>query len=129
MEVFEKDIVVTETDIDQLQHVNNVRYVQWVQDIAEEHWTSKASQDILETYFWVLIDHHIQYKGEARLGDIIQAKTFVASSEGVISKRIVEMYHKETRALLIKSTTQWCLMSLAHKKPTRIPEPLKTLFE
>ena len=129
MEIFEKNIKVDENDLDNLNHVNNVRYVQWVQDMAEAHWLSKADSEILNSYFWVLVDHHIQYKGEAKLGDTIIAKTFVESSKGVISTRIVEMYHKENQNLLVTSTTKWCLLDITTKKPTRITPHLKALFE
>lgn len=129
MQIFEKEIKVTQEDLDQLQHVNNVRYVQWVQDLAEEHWLSKASPEILKEYFWVLLDHHIQYKGEAKLNDIILAKTYVESSEGLYSTRIVEMYHKASNKLIVRSTTKWCLMSFVSKRPTRINETLINLFK
>ncbi|MCJ7756968.1 MAG: thioesterase, partial [Gillisia sp.] len=33
-EIYEIGIKVTKEDLDELQHVNNVRYVQWIQDIA-----------------------------------------------------------------------------------------------
>ena len=129
MDVYEQEILVSESDLDQLEHVNNVRYVQWVQDMAEAHWLSKADSEVLNTYFWVLVDHHIQYKGEARLGDLILARTYVESSEGLISTRIVEMIHKERQKLIVKSTTKWCLMDMHSKRPTRITKNLKLLFE
>ncbi len=129
MEVYEQDILVSESDLDELEHVNNVRYVQWVQDIAESHWLSKANAEILDSFFWVLIDHHIQYKGEARLGDVILAKTYVKSSEGLISTRIVEMIDKKRQKLIVKSTTKWCLMNKKSKRPTRITKTLQSLFE
>jgi len=31
-------VKVTEKDIDGLNHVNNVVYLQWVNDISERHW-------------------------------------------------------------------------------------------
>ena len=37
MEHFEQTIEVTEAHLDELQHVNNVQYLQWVQDIASAH--------------------------------------------------------------------------------------------
>jgi len=129
MQIYEKEIFVTSEDLDQLQHVNNVRYVQWVQDMAEAHWTVRASKEMLATVFWVLIEHHIQYKGESKLGDTITAKTYVSSSEGVKSHRIVEMFHKETNKLLISSKTTWCLMDRKTKRPLRIPKDIKHLFE
>jgi acyl-CoA thioester hydrolase len=128
MDVFQKHIKVTAKDLDQLQHVNNVTYVQWVQDMAEAHWLSKADNSILNSYFWVLIEHHIKYKGEAKLNDLVLAKTCVLSSEGVTSTRKVEMINVESNRLIVESTTKWCLMDLHTKRPTRITEPLKTLF-
>ena len=59
MQTHEKLITVTLDDLDQLHHVNNVRYVQWVQDIAEEHWLLKTSAEITDAYFWVLLKHSI----------------------------------------------------------------------
>ena len=129
METYEKLITVTEKDLDGLNHVNNVRYVQWVQDVAEEHWTSKANHRILDTYYWVMINHHIQYKGQAFLNDVMLLKTYVIKSEGVISTRIVEIYNNETGKLLTTSETNWCFISKANNRPTRIPPDIITLFD
>ncbi|GGI57873.1 acyl-CoA thioesterase [Winogradskyella haliclonae] len=63
MQIFQKEIIVAQTDLDQLNHVNNVRYVQWVQDIAEAHWLKNASKEILDNYYWFLVKHTIDYKG------------------------------------------------------------------
>ena len=38
MTPFEIEMIVSEKDIDHLNHVNNVVYLQWVQDIATKHW-------------------------------------------------------------------------------------------
>lgn len=129
MEVYSNDIQVKETDLDQLNHVNNVRYVQWVQDIAEAHWLAKAGPEIRETYFWVLIDHHIQYKAEAKFGDTIAVETYVKTSQGLISNRIVNMYLKHNNTHIVSSSTKWCLMDKASKKPIRIPPNLSELFK
>ncbi|RNC87027.1 MAG: acyl-CoA thioesterase [Winogradskyella sp.] len=129
MQIFQKEIVVSDSDLDQLNHVNNVRYVQWVQDIAEEHWLKSASTSILNNFYWVLIKHTIDYKGQAFLGDTILIKTFVVSSEGVSSVRKVEMYHQKTNKLIISSETKWCLIDAKTHRPTRITEGIATLFD
>ena len=69
MQIFEKTITVSKDDIDDLNHVNNVRYVQWIQDIAKEHWLTYVTKDILEAYSWFLVNHFIEYKSQALLGD------------------------------------------------------------
>lgn len=129
MQVYSKDITVTKDDLDQLNHVNNVRYVQWVQDIAEAHWQQNATPEILNNYFWVLLSHHIEYKSQARLDDVVRITTFVETSHGVTSTRRVEMYHKKTNQLIVTSLTKWCLISSKTEKPARITEAITALFD
>ena len=128
MNIFETQLIVNEKDLDELNHVNNVRYVQWVQDIAEKHWNLKASSSIKEHYFWVMLSHYIQYKGQAILGDKLTLRTYVIKSEGVTSTRIVEIFNSETNKLITTSKTDWCLMSTENLKPTRITNELIELF-
>ena len=129
MQTFEKTITVSKDDLDQLNHVNNVRYVQWVQDIAEAHWLQNASKDILNNYFWVMLSHNIQYKGEALLGDELTVKTFVSKSEGLTSIRHVEITNNTNNKLIVTSETKWCFMNTATKKPARIPANVAKLFD
>lgn len=128
MQVYEKLITVSNSDLDSLNHVNNVRYVQWVNDIAKEHWQQNASQNALENYFWVMINHSIEYKSSAYLNDVIRLKTFVIKSEGVTSTRVVEMYNEKNEKLIARSETNWCFMNSQTKKPTRITQEIIDLF-
>ena len=129
MQIFEKCITVKPDDLDELDHVNNVRYLQWVQDVAKDHWNQNVTADILEHYFWVVVSHHIEYKGAAVLDDEIRIKTYVTRSEGVTSTRVVEMYRKADDKLLVKAETNWCFMSIKSKRPTRITAEIANLFE
>ena len=128
MQIFKKEIKVFQDDLDQLNHVNNVRYVQWIQDIAEAHWLKNASQNILDNYYWVLVKHTINYKGQAFLGDTVLIKTFVESSEGVSSIRKVEMHNKNSEKLIITSETKWCLIDKKSNRPTRITSEIAEMF-
>ncbi|WP_431135533.1 acyl-CoA thioesterase [Psychroserpens mesophilus] len=128
MLIFEKNITVSTEDLDARKHVNNVRYVQWVQDIAEDNWIANTSVHLRHMYYWIMLSHHIQYKAEALLGDDLVLKTFVTKAEGLRSTRIVEIYNKKTSKLLTTSETIWCLMSHDTNKPTRIPQEIIDLF-
>lgn len=128
MQTFEKHIVVSQDDLDNLNHVNNVRYVQWVQDIAEQHWKSKVTEEILNTYFWVLMKHTIEYKNEAILGDVLKLVTYVKETTGVTSIRMVEIYDETTEKLIVNSKTTWCFMNAESKRPARIPQEVFDLF-
>ncbi|NER13348.1 acyl-CoA thioesterase [Leptobacterium flavescens] len=125
---FEKYIRVVRDDLDDMEHVNNVRYLQWVQDIAKEHWQELASPALRQKYAWVVLSHHIEYKAAALLDDEIRLKTYVERSGGVTSTRIVEMYAKDTSKMIVKAETNWCLLDMESKKPTRIPEEILNIF-
>lgn len=128
MKVFEKIITVSKADLDQNNHVNNVRYVQWVQDVAEAHWLSNTSKAITENYFWVLVKHTIEYKNEALLGDTLRLKTFVSKLDGISSIRHVEIYNTANNKRIVTSETKWCFMNADTKRPTKIPEDIITSF-
>ena len=129
MQVFETLRTVTNDDIDELNHVNNVRYVEWVNDVAKLHWQQNTSKKINNNYYWVLLSHNIDYKSSAYLNEVITLKTYIAKSEGVKSIRIIEMYNSKTNKLLVKSETHWCLMNAKTNRPTRITEEISNLFK
>jgi acyl-CoA thioester hydrolase len=126
MQVYEHLITVTKDDLDELKHVNNVRYVQWIQDIAKAHWEQNVTKNIGESFFWMIISHFIEYKSPAFLNDEIKIKTYVTKSEGVTSIRIVEMYRNDK--LLVEAKTTWCLLSTSTNRPARITQEIADLF-
>lgn len=129
MDIFEKSVTVRKDDLDQLEHVNNVRYVEWIQEVSREHWEKRVSERIKKEVVWVVLSHHVQYKGQARLGDRILIRTFIAETKGAISVRVVEMRNADTKTLLMESKTEWCLLSVAQLKPMRISKEIRSLFE
>lgn len=128
MQTYETLLTVTEDDLDDLNHVNNVRYVQWVQEVAKQHWQSFASNEIRDTYFWIMLSHFIEYKRPAFLHDVLKLKTYVVKAEGVTSIRMVEIINNKTNKLLAKSETTWCFMSSKTLKPARIPNEISKIF-
>ena len=129
MDVYEKLIEVNRSDLDDLKHVNNVRYVEWIQQVSKDHWESRASEDIKEEVVWVVMSHHIQYRNEARMGDKIRIKTFIAETRGAISVRAVEISLENTGKLLVESRTEWCLLNANSLKPMRISPEIRSFFE
>lgn len=121
-----KKIIVAKTHLDDLAHVNNVVYLQWVQDIAKEHWFSLAKEPFTEDHFWVVVRHELDYKGQAFLGDEITATTFVESFRGPFSIRCVEFKKGDT--LLVKTKSNWCLIDRKTEKPKRVPIEVASLF-
>jgi acyl-CoA thioester hydrolase len=128
VQVFQKTITVSEEDIDDLNHVNNVRYVQWVQDIAKDHWLTYVTKDILDNYSWFLVNHFIEYKNQALLGDTLLLKTYVPKIDAVSTIRHVEIINAKTNKLIVKSKAKWCLIDNKTQRPTRIIPEIAELF-
>lgn len=128
LQEFTQNIIVTEKDLDELNHVNNVRYIEWVNSIAKSHWLKTASANTIKNYFWVLLSHTIDYKKAAFLNEELILKTYVIKAEGVTSIRIVEVINAKTNSLLSKSETKWCFMDAKTQKPARITEEISKLF-
>ncbi len=116
--VYEKQIKVTEDHIDKNNHVNNVQYVHWVEEIASLHWDSVKNETDYADYAWVLVDHHIQYKKQVYLGDILTVRTYPLAPEGVKQPRKVEFYCNDK--LVVDSNTLWVLMDVKNQKIVRI---------
>jgi acyl-CoA thioester hydrolase len=128
MEVYTKRIRVVEEDLDELRHVNNVRYVQWIQDVSREHWLQVAKQPYRDSAVWVVRTHHIHYRNAAVLGDTILLKTHILATRGAISTRVVEMFSEKSGELLVHSKTEWALLNSETLRPMRISEEISTLF-
>jgi acyl-CoA thioester hydrolase len=127
--IYQADIIVRHADLDELNHVNNVVYLQWVQDVAAAHWKSLASKEILTKYFWVALRHEIDYHSPAFLHDELIAKTWVVDYQGAKSTRIVQLIRKQDDWLLTETKTTWCLMSHQNRKPSRIGDEIRNVFQ
>ncbi len=128
MHKYQYTITVTEDDLDELNHVNNVRYVKWIQDIAKKHWQQKASEEIRNNVIWVVLNHFIEYKFPAVINDEIVISTFIKETRGAKSIRTVEMHNAKTKTLLVRSDTEWCLLNAKTLKPIRVPKEITNIF-
>ena len=119
-DIFELKLKVTSADIDDLNHVNNVVYVQWMDQVAFEHWEFLTQNNPLPQYIWVVLKHEIEYLKQAILGDEIIVKTWVGETKGFKSERLMEFY--KNNQLLVKAKTVWGMLDVKNYKPSRIRE-------
>ncbi|MCK0159782.1 acyl-CoA thioesterase [Allomuricauda sp. F6463D] len=120
---------VVPDDLDDLNHVNNIRYVEWIQDISKKHWNAAVTEDIQTSMIWVVRNHNITYHKSALLGDTIKISTYIKNSKGPISTRVVTITNNSTDELIVRSSTEWCLLDAKTYRPKRIPESVKAMFE
>lgn len=124
---FSFTLIVSERDIDTLNHVNNITYLQWVQNAAQKHWGIISNADIDENYVWVVIRHEIDYFLPALLNDTITVSTYIGDSYGVKSERFVEI--KKADKILAKAKTIWCLLDKKSMKPVKFPSEIMTILQ
>lgn len=126
---FSKSILVSESDLDDLNHVNNIKYIEWIQEISREHWQKVAGNSNVKKYVWVVRNHNITYFKSALLGEELLITTEVNHWKGAISTRHVEIKSNKTGQALVISKTEWCLLDSATLRPKRVPEELIRQFE
>lgn len=116
--IYEKQIVVTEEHIDSNNHVNNVQYVKWVEEIAGEHWDFVKHKTSNPNDIWMLLDHHIQYKKQIYLGELLTIKTYPKTPEGIRQPRKVEFYCGGH--LVVDSLTLWVFIDKETQRIIRL---------
>lgn len=124
---FTYTLIISENDIDTLNHVNNVTYLNWVQNAAQKHWSLLSNNDIDNKYVWVVIRHEIDYFLPAMLNDVITVATYIGDSYGVKSERFVEIRREDK--LLAKAKTIWCLLDKKTMKPVKFPSEILNILQ
>lgn len=122
--VFELERRVTATEIDALDHVNNVVYLQWIQEIANAHWFQLSTPEQRDDIAWVVIRHEIDYHKSARLNDVVTIRTWVGKTEGFRSVRHVEILNAEGAKILSSSTT-YCLIDPKSFRPMKMTKEIR----
>jgi len=129
MQTYSETFDVVMKDLDDLNHVNNIRYVEWIQEVSKNHWQKLTTQEIRDEMVWVVRTHNISYHKSALLGDTIQMNTYIQGNKGPISTRVVEIKNNKTGQLLVIAHTGWCLLDAKTFRPKRVPESVQNLFK
>jgi len=122
---FTKTFTAEPHHIDELGHVNNSVWVQWVQDMATSHWSAVADPAHQEQYFWVVIRHEIDYRGNIAEGERAMGTTCIpGDARGAKSVRVVEFTDAHGKPLVSAKTT-WAMLDRQSGRLARVrPEVL-----
>jgi acyl-CoA thioester hydrolase len=130
--IFTLDITIRESDIDIQGHVNNTRYVAWMQDVAVAHSAAQGwpmTRYVDEGAGWVVRQHTITYKRPCFLGETVTACTWIAGIGPRTCPRRYLFWRAADRVVLAEAETQWVFIDLKTGRPTKVPESLRTAFE
>ena len=128
--IYRHVISVPAEAMDQNGHVNNVVYVQWMQDVAILHSDSVGctAATAAAGASWVARSHHIEYLSPAFAGDRIEALTWVADFRRVRSMRRYRFVRPADGKILAQGETDWVFIDLRTGRPRAIPDAVSQAF-
>jgi len=126
--VFEMTFIAAPEHIDELGHVNNAVWVQWMEQVAVAHWRSVADAEHQDAYFWVVVRHEIDYLRAVLEGERITARTWVGDNlKGAKFDRHIEFVGADGKPR-VRSRTDWAIIDKASGRPIRIPPEVVAPF-
>jgi acyl-CoA thioester hydrolase len=127
--VFELEFLAAPEHIDELGHVNNAVWVQWIQTIAVAHWHSVCDPAHHDAYFWVVVRHEIDYLRAAYEGDRILGRTWVGEApKGARFDRLVEFVGRDGKTC-VRARTSWAIIDRTSGRPIRVPPEVIAPFQ
>jgi acyl-CoA thioester hydrolase len=127
--IYSKTIIIPQSAIDENGHVNNVAYVQWMQDIAVEHYASIGGIEAQgPEATWVIREHRIEYFFPAFVDEEIEIKTWVENIRRVRSLRKYEFIRRSDGKVLVKGETDWVFVNVKTGAPRAIPTEVMSVF-
>jgi acyl-CoA thioester hydrolase len=129
---FHFSFIVPAEAIDENGHVNNVAYVQWMQDVATMH--SDAQGCTRELYqrldsSWVVRSHLVEYLRPAYAGDEIEVMTWVCNLKRTRSLRRYRFLRVTDQTLLAKAETDWVYVNANSGRPRSVDQSVIDAFE
>jgi acyl-CoA thioester hydrolase len=129
---FELRFTVTPEDIDELDHVSNVRIVHWMNRAAVEH--SRAAGFDIARYrelggVFVVRRHEIDYLASARLGDELVAFTWPSGLQRSSAERRHEIRRVADEKVIARGLNLWAYVDFTTGRPTRMPPPVLEAFD
>ncbi|WP_341712305.1 thioesterase family protein [Erythrobacter sp.] len=111
-------IKVLPDDIDFMGHVNNARYLNWVQDTVLAHWQKLAPAEEVASKAWVALKHEITYRRPAFLNDDVIAVTVLEKIAG--ARSFYNTVIRRGEEVLAEVKSMWCCIDAESLRPARI---------
>lgn len=119
-------IDVVPGDIDFMGHVNNARYLAWVQDAVVSHWQRLAPPDAVAQHLWVALKHEITYRKPAFLEDEVIATVILEKVQG--ARAFYETVIRRGEEVLAEVKSSWCCLDAETLRPARLARSVVERF-
>ncbi len=121
--IFDLRITVQPEHIDVLGHVNNVMYIQWMQDVAAAHIERLGlglAQYLELKHAMVAVEHHVQYRKAALEGEEVILRTWLDDINALYSFRQYVFYRPKDQSILFVGNTKWACIEITTGRPKRM---------
>lgn len=123
-------VTVADADIDELQHVNNVAYIRWLQDVAVAH-SSAVGLDFAAYQriggVFVVRRQEVDYLRPVARGARLKVRTWIEDVMAAKCTRMTEIA-TEDGAIVCRAKTTWGYIDLTTSRPARIPQAIRDAF-
>ena len=128
--IYPYEFAVPTEAVDENGHVNNVTYVQWMQDAAVRHYEAMGGRQLTLNLgaTWVVRSHTIEYLSPAFAGERIKVLTWVVNMRRVRSVRRYQFIRVEDEQLLVRGETDWVFVDVKTGRPRAVPQEVTGLF-
>ena len=99
-------------------HVNNARYLGWVQDVVLAHWQKLAPAEEVASKAWVALKHEITYRKPAFINDDVVAETMLEKIAG--ARSFYNTVIRRGEEVLAEVQSMWCCIDSDTLRPARI---------
>jgi len=122
---FTRSFTAEARHIDEMGHVNNAVWVQWIQDMATAHWDAVARPEDREQFVWLVVRHEIDYRGNIDLGQSVEGTTWIeGGARGAKSLRRVD-FRNAAGKVIVSAATTWAMLDRESGRLARVrPEVL-----
>jgi acyl-CoA thioester hydrolase len=129
--VYEHNVLVLPSDIDENQHANNLCYLRWMNEAAIAHssacgWTAQRYIELGST--WFARRHTIEYLVPAKESDELIVQTWIFDWKTIRSTRKYRFLRQRDNIVIAEAETLWAFVNLATGKPTKLPEIVTNSF-
>jgi acyl-CoA thioester hydrolase len=124
-------VVVNDAHIDLMQHVNNVHYLQWLENVAWDHSVSLGMRP--EDYSrlgqgMVVRRHELDYLAPALLGDRVLLATWIIGLDRLSLHRRYQFVRESDGATLFRGATHFVCVEIASGKVRRMPPDFTEVY-
>jgi acyl-CoA thioester hydrolase len=124
-------IDVTPAHIDLMQHVNNVHYLQWLENVAWDHSVAldMRPQDYTRLgHGMVVRRHELDYVAPALLGDRVLLATWIVGLDRLSLHRRYQFVRDSDGATLFRGATHFVCVEIASGKVRRMPPEFAEVY-